>query len=108
MRTFTNAAQSPFELKPYAPWLVTFIRTRSTIHYQADPQNHLSFLPPVEVLQSTIASVPGKAKSVFGEGLCALDGQFCQPVSQSTRDDNTSETTGAHTCSEEPQGEAPS
>jgi len=26
MRTFANAALSPFELKPYAPWIMKFIR----------------------------------------------------------------------------------
>jgi hypothetical protein len=36
MRTLANAALSPFELKPYAPWIMKFIRSRSSIHYQAD------------------------------------------------------------------------
>ena len=76
MRTLATVAQSPFGLKPYAPWIMTFIRTRSSINYKADSQNHLSFLPDMEILQSTIASVPGKGKAVIDEGVRPLDGQF--------------------------------
>jgi hypothetical protein len=36
MRTLANVALSPFELKPCAPWIMKFIRTRSSIHYKAD------------------------------------------------------------------------
>ena len=51
MRTLANAALSPFELKPYAHWIMKFIRSRTSIHYKADFQNHLSYLPPIEVLK---------------------------------------------------------
>ena len=32
MRTLANIAMSPFELKPYAPWIMKFIRTRSSLN----------------------------------------------------------------------------
>jgi hypothetical protein len=96
MRTLATVAQSPFDLKPYAPWLMRFIRTRSSINYKADSQNHLSFLPDVEILQSTIASVPGKGKAVIDEGVRPLDGQFRQPVSQTTGYDSSSHDTDAN------------
>ena len=51
MRTLANVALSPFELKPYAPWIMRFIRSRSSINYKADCQNHLSYLLPIEVLK---------------------------------------------------------
>ena len=76
IRTLATIAQSPFDLKPYAPWIMRFIRSRTSIHYKADCQNHLSFFPEVEILQSTISSVPGKDKAVMDEGIRPLDGQF--------------------------------
>ena len=48
MRTLANVAMSPFELKPYAPWIMRFIRTRSSLNYKADTLNHCSYLPPIE------------------------------------------------------------
>ena len=42
MRTMANVALSPFELKPYAPWIVRFLGTRSSLNYKVDFQNHLS------------------------------------------------------------------
>ena len=39
MRTLENVALSPFELKPYAPWIMRFLRSRSLIKYKADLQN---------------------------------------------------------------------
>ena len=62
MRTLANVALSPFELKPYAPWIMRFLRTRSSLNYKADFQNHLSYLPPIEVLKQTYSSVDGKGK----------------------------------------------
>jgi hypothetical protein len=76
-RTLATVAQSPFEVKPYAPWIMKFIRTRSSINYRADCQNHLCFMPYVEILPSTIASVPGQGKAIIDEGVRSLDGQFC-------------------------------
>ena len=32
MRTLANVALSPFELKPYAPWIMRFLRTRSSLN----------------------------------------------------------------------------
>ena len=56
MRTLTNVALSPFELKPYAPWIMRFLRSRSSINYKADLQNHVSYLPPIEVFKRPISS----------------------------------------------------
>ena len=36
MRTLANAALSLFELKPYAPWIMRFLGTRSSLNYKAD------------------------------------------------------------------------
>ena len=44
MRTLANVALSPFELKPYAPWIMRFPRSRSSINYKADTLNHGSYL----------------------------------------------------------------
>ena len=80
MRTLTNIAMSPFELKPYAPWIMRFLRTRSSLNYKADFQNHLSYLPPIEVLKQTYSLVDGKGKApaVIDEGIHPLDGQFAK------------------------------
>ena len=32
MRTLVNVALSSFELKPYAPWIMRFLRTRSSLN----------------------------------------------------------------------------
>ena len=45
MRTLANVALSPFELKPYAPWIMRFLRSRSSLNYKADTLNHGSYLP---------------------------------------------------------------
>lgn len=107
-RTLANAAQAPFDLKPYAPWIMRFIWSRMTINYKADKANHLSYLPLVEILQSTIASVLGKGKSIINEGHRPLDTQFHQPASQSTGEAIASQTTGTNASQEEmPKAEAP-
>ena len=75
MRTLANAALSPYELKSYAPWIMKFIRSRTSICYKADFQNHLSYLPPIEVLKRTISSADEKGKAVvIDEGTRPLDG----------------------------------
>src|SRR4051812_38367018 len=51
MRTLANIAMSPFELKPCAPWIMRFVRTRSSLNYKAETLNHCSYLPPIEVLK---------------------------------------------------------
>ena len=51
MRTLANVALSPFELWPYAPWIMRFLRSRSSLNYKADFQKHLSYLPSIEVLK---------------------------------------------------------
>ena len=78
MRTLANIAMSPFELKPYAPWIMRFIRARSSLNYKADTLNHGSYLPPIEVLKRTVSSADdkGKAAAVIDEGIRPLDGQF--------------------------------
>jgi len=69
MRTPANAALSPFELKPYAPWIMKFITSRTSIHYKADFQNHLNYLPPIEILKRTISSADEKGKAaIIDEG----------------------------------------
>ena len=76
IRTLANVALSPFELKPYAPRIMRFLRTRSSLNYKADFQNHLSYLPPIEVLKRTYSSADEKGKSpaVIDEGIRPLDG----------------------------------
>ena len=90
MRTLTNVALSPFELKPYAPWIMRFLRIRSSLNYKADFQNHLSYFPPIEVLKRTYSSVDGKGKApaVIDESIRPLDGQFRKAASYSTNDDS--------------------
>jgi hypothetical protein len=84
-----------------------FIRTRTSIDYEADKQNHLSFVPLVEVLQSTISYVPGKGKSMVVEGVRSLTGQIRQPVASQTTDDSASHGTDAPTSEQIPHAEAP-
>ena len=48
MRTLANVALSPFELKPYAPWIMRFLILRSLINYKAGTLNHGSYLPPLK------------------------------------------------------------
>ena len=62
MRTLANVTLSPFELKPYAPWIMRFIRSRSSINYKADCQKHVSYLSPIEVLKRTISLTDEKGK----------------------------------------------
>ena len=88
-------AQSPFDLKPYAPWIMRFIRSLSSVQYKADRQNHLSYLPEVEILQSTLTGVYGKCKTIIDEEIHPLDGQFCQPISISIADETASQDTAA-------------
>jgi hypothetical protein len=108
MRTLANAALSPFELKPYAPWIMKFIRSRSSIHYQADFQNHLSYLPPIEVLKWAISSADEKGKAtVIDEGTRPLDGQFHKAASYSTNDDSETQDSVAKASKQNPQATAP-
>jgi hypothetical protein len=62
LRTLVTVAQSPRDLKPYAPWIMRFIRSRSSINYGADGQNHLSFMPEVEVFQEQSPQFLAKAR----------------------------------------------
>ena len=89
-----NVALSLFELKPYAPWIMRFLRTRSSLNYKADFQSHLSYLPPIEVLKRTYSSVDekGKAPAVIDEGIHPLDGHFRKAASYSTNDDSAANT----------------
>ena len=64
-RTLANVAMSPFELKPYAPWIMRFLRSRSSINYKADTLNHGSYLPPIEVLKRTFSSADEKARPLM-------------------------------------------
>ncbi len=98
MRTLANLALSPFELKPYAPWIRRFIRTRSSLNYKADTLNHCSYLPPIEVLKRTFSSADekGKAIAVIDEGSRPLDGQFRKAASYSTNDDSATHDSAAN------------
>ena len=80
MRTLANVALSLFELKPYAPWIMRFLKTWSSLNYKADFQNHLSYPPPIETLKQTYSSADekGKAPTIIDEGIRPLDGQFSQ------------------------------
>src|SRR4051812_6070721 len=51
LRTLGNTTMSPFELNLYAPWIIKFIRTKSSIANEDDCTNHLSYLPPIEALK---------------------------------------------------------
>src|SRR4051812_29320264 len=109
MRTLANIAMSPFELKPYAPWILRFIRTRSSLNYKADTLNHFSYLPPIEVLKRTfsLADDKGKATAVIDEGIRPLDGQFRKAASYSTNDDSATHDSAANTAKQNPQGTTP-
>ena len=76
MRTLANVSLYPFELKPYAPWIMRFLISRSSINYKADTLNHGSYLPPIEVLKRTFSSTSekGKATTIVDEGIRPLDG----------------------------------
>ena len=108
IRTMANVALSPFELKPYAPWIMRFIRSRSSINYKADMLNHHSYLPPIEVFKRPISSSDEKGKAaVIDEGIHPLDGQFCKAASYSTNDDSATHDTAANASKPIPQGTAP-
>src|ERR1041384_3752916 len=53
-RTLVDAAQNPHILKPYAPWIMKLICTKTSINFQPDQANHRSYVPQVEVLQHTL------------------------------------------------------
>ena len=109
MRTMANVALSPFELKPYAPWIMRFLRTRSSLNYKADFQNHLSYLPPIEVLKRAISSSDEKGKSpaVIDQGIRPLYGQFHKAASYSTNDDSATHDSAANAAKTIRQATAP-
>ena len=105
-----NVALSSFELKPYAPWIMRFIRTRSSLNYKADTLNHCRHLPPIEVLKRTYSSADdkGKATTVIDEGIRPLDGQFRKAASYSTNDDSATHDSAANTSAKQvPQATTP-
>src|SRR4051812_25121095 len=61
-RTLVDAAQNPHILKPYTPWIMKLICTKTG--YQPDRPNHRTYLTPVQVLQLTISS-NDKGKGIF-------------------------------------------
>ena len=65
-RTLVDAAQSPHILKPYAPWIMNLIRAKTGIEFHPDQPNHRTYLPPIEVLQHTLAS-NAKGKVLYYE-----------------------------------------
>ena len=85
-----------------------FLRTGSSLNYKADFQNHLSYLPPIEVLKQTYSSVDekGKAPAVIDEGIHPLDGHFRKAASYSTNDDSAAHDS-ANAPKSTPQATAP-
>ena len=80
-----------------------FLRTRSSLNYKADFQNHLSYLPPIEVLKQAFTSTDekGKAPTVIDEGIRPLDGQFRKVASYSTNDDSATHDSAANTSAKQ-------
>ncbi|KAI4999428.1 hypothetical protein ZWY2020_004017 [Hordeum vulgare] len=60
LRTLAENVMSPFDLKIYAPWIMRFIKRRSSINYHADFNNHLGYMPPIRVNKNTFEPVEGK------------------------------------------------
>ena len=86
-----------------------FLRTRSSLNYKADFQNHLSYLPLIEVLKRTYSSADekGKAPAVINECIRQLDGQFRKAASYSTNDDSATHDSTANASKPNPQATAP-
>src|SRR3954471_20866170 len=94
-RTLVDAAQNPHILKPYAPWIMKLIRAVTRIEYQPDHPNHRTYLPPVEVLQHTIAT-NDKGKGIFYEEVLptiSLGGNIRHPQSRTTDETRTHAST---------------
>ena len=90
-----DAAQNPHILKPYAPWIMKLIRAKTGINYLPDQPNHRTYLPPVEVLQHTIAST-SKGKGLFYEEILpenSLGGNIRHPQSRTTDEPRTHAST---------------
>ena len=96
-------------MKPYAPWIMRFLRWRSSINYKADTLNHGSYLPPIEVLKRTfsLGDEKGKATTIIDEGIRPLDGQFRKAASYSTNDDSATHDFAANSSKQSPQATAP-
>ena len=62
MRTLANVALSPFELKPYAPRIMRFLRTRSSLNYKADFQNLLTTCPRLKSSSGPIPQLTIRAR----------------------------------------------
>ena len=85
-----------------------FIRSRSSINYKAGVLNHLSYLPPIEVLKRPISSADEKGKAaVIDEGTRPLDGQIRKATSYTTNDDSATQGTAANASKQIPQATAP-
>ena len=94
-RTLVDAAQNPHILKPYAPWIMKLICAKTGIAYQLDQPNHQTYLPPVEVLQHTIAS-NAKGKCLYYEEVLptnSLGGNIWHPQSRKTDQTRTHAST---------------
>src|SRR3954469_4426124 len=65
MRTLANIAMSPFELKPYALWIMRFIRTRSSLNYKADTLNHCSYLPRLKSSNGNFPQLMTRARPLL-------------------------------------------
>ncbi|KAI4984013.1 hypothetical protein ZWY2020_040866 [Hordeum vulgare] len=74
LRTLADNAMCPYDHKIYAPWIMRFLRTRTSINFHADFQNHVGYMPPIQVNKKTFEPIEGKGKSVIDEGNRPLDG----------------------------------
>src|ERR1041384_2637409 len=87
--TLVDAAQNPQILNPYAPWIMKLICTKTGIQYQPDRPNHRTYLPPMKVLQHTIAS-NDKGKGIFydfeDQPTKSLGGNIRHPQSRTTHE----------------------
>ena len=86
-----------------------FLRPGSSLNYKADFQNHVSYLPPIEVLKQTFSSSDekGKATSIIDEGIRPLDGLFRKAASYSTNDDSATHDSITNASKKNPQGTTP-
>ena len=86
-----------------------FLRTRSSLNYKVDFQNHVSYLPHIEVLKQTFSSSneKGKATTIIDEGIRPLDGLFRKAASYSTNDDSATHDSAAIASKQNPQGTTP-
>src|SRR3954463_2069644 len=93
--TLVDAAQNPHILKPYDPWIMKLICTKTGINFKPDQANHRPYVPPVEVLQHTLDS-NAKSKAPFYEEVLpqdSLGANTRQPQSRTSHEERTHAST---------------